>query len=420
MSVRKTVATLLICALAAGSLATLLPTRVDASEGDPEIAGTAAIVIDAETGSILYEDNAGERLAPASLTKIFTAYFAIDATPLQRRMTVVKDDLVGEASAGLNAGDNLSLETLLHGLLLASGNDAAMTVARNVGTSHAPSGLNGVSSFTSYVNGKLTGLGLTDTHLANPHGLDEAEHYSSAHDIAAMTMLALKTEPDFVRILAAPGYSAEGVTFDQRNQLIGNYPGAIGGKTGITDDAGYCLMSIAQRDGRTLISVVLGSTADNWYTDSMALLDHGFGIPTSTAIPSVSLIQDAPSALTSSAAPSAQSMELQAAGTDTISVRPALAGTSTWPVLRWPVGAMLSMLVALVVAIQGRALIELQKRPMARGMRPRRKHARPVVTAGRHANRTPSRTPQPHETQPFTTARGWEVPAQSWSPGIGD
>ena len=410
---RKTVVTLLVCVLAAGSLSTLLSQTTSATEGPPEIAGSSAIVIDAETGAILYDYNAGERLAPASLTKIFTAYFAIDATPLQRRMTVVTDDLVGEASAGLNAGDNLSLESLLHGLLLASGNDAAMAIARNVGHNYAPSGLNGVNSFTSYVNGKLADLGLTDTQLTNPHGLDEAGHYSTAHDIAAMTMLALKTEPDFVRVLSAPGYTDEGVSFVQRNQLIGNYPGAIGGKTGITDNAGYCLMSIAQRDGRTLISVVLGSTADEWYTDSMALLDYGFSVPASPELSSVSLIQEAQLTLRSETVASVQGLALQPAGTDTISVRPATQDPGSWSMLRWPVGAMLGMLVALVVINQTRALIELQRRPLARGMRPKRR------TAPRGGLGVPPAPPL-DETQPFSTARGWEVPVRSWSPGIGD
>lgn len=408
---RKPVVTLLAIAIVAGSFLVHTTPFASATTSDPAIDGKSAIVIDADSGAILYQYNANERLAPASLTKIFTAYFAIDATPLQRRMTVVKDDLVGEASAGLNAGDNLSLETLLHGLMLASGNDAAMTIARNVGQSHAPSGLNGVNSFTDYMNSRLAAMGLTNTRMANPHGLDAPGHYSTAHDVAAMTMLALQSEPDFLRIVSSPGYSGEETSYAQRNQLIGNYPGAIGGKTGITDDAGYCLMSIAHRDGRTLISVVLGSTPDAWYADSMALLDHGFNTPATGAEPVVSLSSPQTPSMFAAAAGSMQGFALQAAGTDTISVRPdVVSSAGTWNFIRWPLGAFLGMIVALVVAIQMRALVELQKRPRAHGMRPRT--ARPRSAA-------PAR-PRLDETQPFTTYRNWEMPARSWSPGVGD
>lgn len=398
--------------------AIFLAPAVSAQETDPvPIIGRSAIVIDATTGSILYEDNATERLAPASLTKIFTSYFAIETTPLQRRMTVEKADLVGEASAGLNAGDNLSFETLLHGLMLVSGNDSAMTIARNVGESQSPSALDGVASFMEYVNSRLRALGIVDTQLVNPHGLDENGHFSTARDIAAITMLALQTEPDFLRVVSSPGYNGEGYQFAQRNQLIGNYPGALGGKTGITDDAGYCLMGIAQRDGRTIISVVLGSTSDAWYSDVMALLDRGFATPTTTAQPVISLAPTAPSVSLASTSSGLEGMTVMAADAEAHRVTTA-SGATSWHVLRWPIGTVLAMIVALVCVIQGRALIELQKRPRARGLHPRRRpqrapqrHVRPVLT---------------NETQPFATLgspRYTSHPIRTrdaWSGSVGD
>ncbi|CAN5537170.1 hypothetical protein BH24CHL1_BH24CHL1_07230 [soil metagenome] len=194
---------LLIVTLIFGSLLTLtFPSAEASSPGEPAIAGERAIVINASTGVILYEKNANERAAPASLTKLFTGVFAIENIPLQRRMAVVKDDLVGEASAGLETGEDLSFETLLHGLMLASGNDAAMAIARNVGASESPSELNGVTSFINDSNERLQSLGLHDTHLVNPHGLDTEGHYSSARDIAAITMLGLQTEPEFLAAIS--------------------------------------------------------------------------------------------------------------------------------------------------------------------------------------------------------------------------
>lgn len=391
---------------------TLWTPDAGATTGDePAHVGANAIVIDAGSGAVLYEHNATDQVASASLTKIFTSYFAIADTPMQRRMVVEKNDLVGEASAGLNAGDDLSFETLLHGLMLASGNDAAMTIARNVGTSRSPAGLNGVQSFMTYANEQIQRMGLHNTHLVNPHGLDADGHYSSARDIATLTLHALRAEPDFLRVVSSPGYSGEGLEFDQRNQLIGNYPGAIGGKTGITDDAGYCLMGIANRDGRTIISVILGSTADAWYTDVMALLDYGFATPVTTGQPTVKMNAD-PVVTTMAAAPAVQGLTLQTAGDDVASVRPATQPTAnSWEFLRWPIGASLAMLVGFVCTVQTRALIALRKRPSARARRrAARRQPAPVQTA----------TPEFHETLEFPAQSTWERPASSWSVSVGD
>ena len=415
---------LLIVTLIFGSLLTLtFPSAVASSPGEPAIVGERAIVINANTGAILYEKNANERAAPASLTKLFTGLFAIENTPLQRRMAVIKDDLVGEASAGLEPGEDLSFETLLHGLMLASGNDAAMAIARNVGASESPSALNGVTSFINAANERLESLGLRDTHLVNPHGLDDEGHYSSARDIAAITMLGLQTEPDFLAALSSPGYINDGHQFTQTNQLLGNYPGAIGGKTGITDDAGYSLMGIAQRDGQTIVSVVMGSTPDAWYTDVMTLFDHGFAtlaIPGhAEGRPIITLASPQPMAAMASQPAVAQTLALHATGPHAASVRSISArGDTPWHIWRWPLGATLGMIVVLVCSVQTRSLIELQKRPRRRGRRPGVARSQPLYA--------PDSRQQPSgETQPFATIGAWDYSRSSaghtiWSGSVGD
>lgn len=414
---------LLIVAVVFGTLLGIAYPHVEASTPpQPAIVGERAIVIDATSGTILHEKNAHERAAPASLTKLFTGFFAIENSPLQRRMTVVKDDLVGEASAGLGAGEDLSFETLLHGLMLASGNDSAMTIARNVGASESPSELNGVTSFMDDANERLAGLGLYDTHLVNPHGLDDEGHYTSARDVAAITMLALQTEPEFLAAISSPGYSAEGYHFLQRNQLIDAYPGAVGGKTGITDAAGFCLMGIAHRNGQTIVSVIMGSTADAWYSDVMTLFDHGFAtlaVPGySEGRPVITLTHPQPLGATVAGPPVERLLALQPAGANAASVRSITSGSDTaWQTWRWPVGATLGMVVVLVGAVQARAFNELQKRPLRRGVRPRPAQPR--------ASRMPQPRPSlPSETQPFATIGSWDYSRPSsghavWS-GAGD
>lgn len=236
---------------------------------EPEIAATSAIVVDASTGEVLFNKDAELRLPPASLTKIFTAVVALESVPLDRQMSVNASDLVGEASMGLVSGETLTLETLLYGLLLPSGNDAAMTIARNLGGGS-------IESFVTDENARISELGLTDTALLNPHGLDADLHYSSARDLAAMTMFALRTQPDFIRISGALEHHADGHDLFQTNDLHVTYPGLVAGKTGVTDEAGYCLMEVAERDGRRVIAVLLGSTSDAWYADAELLLDYGF------------------------------------------------------------------------------------------------------------------------------------------------
>lgn len=248
--------------------------NVSAAAG-PDITGQYAVVVDADTGSILFDKSMNTPVAPASLTKIFTAAYALQAAPLNRSLTVDQFDLVGQSSMGLRAGETVSLKTALYGMLLPSGNDAAMTIAQNLGADPGDTPQQSVDRFVGWVNDMASRLGLTQTHLVNPDGLDQAGHTTTAHDVAAITMYALKN-PEFRKIIGTSEYTGDGHVMYQANRLLGVYSGLIGGKTGITDNAGYCLVEIAQRDGHTIIAVVMKSTAAAWYQDASALLDYGF------------------------------------------------------------------------------------------------------------------------------------------------
>ncbi|MCO5177248.1 MAG: D-alanyl-D-alanine carboxypeptidase [Thermomicrobiales bacterium] len=235
-----------------------------------------AIVIDASSGEVLYQHNADAQVPPASLTKIFTAIAAIEITPLDRQMTATSGDLVGEASMGLVAGESDSFQTLLAGMLLSSGNDAAMTIARNLAAENTPVETASVTPFVDYTNARIAELGATSTHLVNPHGLDTEGHVTTARDLATIARYGLQSLPAFGQALNQTAYTGDGHTLYTTNPLSGTYPGLIGGKTGITQNAGYCLVEIAQRNGQSIIAVLLGSTADAWASDATALLDYGF------------------------------------------------------------------------------------------------------------------------------------------------
>jgi serine-type D-Ala-D-Ala carboxypeptidase (penicillin-binding protein 5/6) len=211
-------------------------------------------VIDADSGAVLYDKDSTTSRAPASLTKIFTAAVAIELTPPDFPMQVTEADVIGEASMGLGGYERLPFETLLHGLLLPSGNDAAMAIARNLGEASGYEPSIAVTAFVEHANNRVRELGLRGTRLMNPHGLDQEGHYSTAYDIAAMTRWALDAEPEFMAAAGSTYFEGNGFTLYQTNDLHYSYPGLLVGKTGVTDDAGFCLMEAAQRDGRRVIA----------------------------------------------------------------------------------------------------------------------------------------------------------------------
>lgn len=338
---------------------TLVATAAPARAAEqPQIVAPYAVVISANTGQVLYNKDMNHPSAPASLTKLFTAALALDSAPLGQTMKVDSADLVGEASMGLQVGDQVSLKTLLYGMLLPSGNDAATTIAQNLGALPGDSPQQAVGRFVGRLNQMAQQLGMTGTHLLNPHGLDQSGHVSTPRDIAAVTMYALKN-PEFRTIISTPVYTGDGFTVYQANRLLGSYPGLIGGKTGITDSAGYCLVEVAERGGQTIIAVVMKSTESAWYSDATALLDYGFAElaarPNDPARPTITLTAAAPSAapkVTAASTASSDSglrVDRVASGTAVVSpARAAASGGFSW---RWPLAALLSMIIVLALIL---------------------------------------------------------------------
>lgn len=236
------------------------------------VSAASAIVIEAETGTVLFEKNPDERRAMASTTKIMTAILTIEAGDLDRRFTVDPYAIMVEGtSMGLREGDIVSRRDLLYGILLPSGNDAANAAAVSVAGS--------VSAFADKMNEKARELGLTNTHFVTPSGLDANEHYTTARDLALLTAYAMKNAL-FREIVSCrskqleygnPPYKR---TLYNSNKMLSRYVGAIGVKTGFTDNARRCLVSAASRDGVTLIAVTL-SASDDW-NDHTRMLNNGF------------------------------------------------------------------------------------------------------------------------------------------------
>lgn len=232
----------------------------------------AAALIDVTSGRILYSKKGDERLRIASLTKIMTAIVAIERGNLKDPVKVTKNSFAKEGSSlFLKLGEEMSLENLLYGLMLRSGNDAASAIAEHVGGSE--------EGFVLMMNEKATALGLSNSHFMNPHGLDHDEHYSSANDLAKLTAYALKN-PTFHEIVKTPVKRAPNPNekwdykWDNKNKMLRFYEGADGVKTGYTKKALRCLVSSATRNGQQIAAVTLNDGND--WNDHSKLLDYGF------------------------------------------------------------------------------------------------------------------------------------------------
>ena len=238
----------------------------------PETTAHAAAVIEEPCGAVLYEDNAHERLAPASLTKLATALIAAERADLSETVDVRVDGAELSAATdstvmGLKPGQRLSMRDLLYGLLLPSGNDAAITIAEHVAVT--------VPAFVDLMNDKVAQLGLGDTRFTNPHGLDEAGLYTSAFDIATVGRELIR-QPDLAAIVRTPTYQPawDGPPIWNSNRLVYSYPGSLGVKIGYTDEAQQTIVAAAERDGRRVIVSVLGSS--DVFGDAVSLLDWAF------------------------------------------------------------------------------------------------------------------------------------------------
>lgn len=241
----------------------------------PQIKGRAAIVVDLSAGQILYQQAQSTRYPEASLTKLMTAMVAADLAPLDTVITVPDAATQVEPNhMGISTGEKLTVRELIDGMLLDSGNDAAEAIAM---------GIVDRATFIGFMNQKAAALHLRATHFTNPSGLDDADHYSSAYDLAVVGATLLADYPDLRAIVGSKQVSiyatAQHKAFNPTNidRLLWTYPGAIGLKPGYTGAAGYCLAAAATRNGRTILVVVLGSTQH--FTDAATLLDFGFRHP---------------------------------------------------------------------------------------------------------------------------------------------
>ena len=229
-----------------------------------QLSATAAILMDADSGEILYEKDAGRRMRIASTTKIMTALVALDRARLTDTITVTAAHMVEGSSMYLKPGETVTVEELLYGLMLCSGNDAALALADCCG---------GLEEFVQAMNDKAAELGMQDTSFANPNGLDDENHYSTARDMAVLAAYAAQN-PTFRRICSTRTATVGSRTMTNHNKLLSQLEGCIGMKTGYTKAAGRTLVSCAQRDGCRLVAVTLCDGND--WADHKSLYEMGF------------------------------------------------------------------------------------------------------------------------------------------------
>jgi D-alanyl-D-alanine carboxypeptidase (penicillin-binding protein 5/6) len=238
----------------------------------PDVTMRAGALVDGE-GRVLWSRRETERRSMASITKIMTAVVALEHAELTSTVTIPRaSGQVGESTAFLRPGEKLPMDQVLEALLVKSGNDAAVAIARSVAGSD--------EAFVTMMNEKATELGLKNTHFANSHGLDAPGHYTTAADLAVLGRYAM-TKPRFREIVKMKsvtiGSGRRKETLQSTDLLIGNYAGAIGIKTGFTDGAGYSVLSAAEREGLTLYAVVLGTSSElERFREARELLDWGF------------------------------------------------------------------------------------------------------------------------------------------------
>ena len=274
----------------------LLPCPALALELD--ISGKSALLMDVATGTILYEKNAHEKLAPASVTKVMTLLLimeAIDSGKIRWEDTVTASDSAaakGGSQVYLKVGETMSVSDMVKSIAVSSANDCACAMAEHIAGSEA--------AFVELMNRRAEELGMTDTHFVNCTGLDDgenaSEHRTCSHDIALMSRELMKYHSDIKKFTTIWMDTIRNGTFglSNTNKLIRFYPGATGLKTGFTSGAGYCLSATAQRDGLELIAVVMGCETSNDRTAACkSMLDYGFAnfalvtpaLEESTAVP---------------------------------------------------------------------------------------------------------------------------------------
>ena len=229
-----------------------------------EVSATAAVLMDADMGQVLYEKNGDRQMLIASTTKIMTALVVLEHAAPDDVITVTPNHMAEGSSMYLRAGETVRVEELLYGLLLCSGNDAALALTECAG---------GLTPFVALMNEKAAALGMAHTSFANPNGLDADGHYSTARDMAVLAAAAVEN-PTFRRICSSRSVTIGQRTMENHNRLLRQVEGCVGLKTGYTQAAGRTLVSCTERDGCRLVAVTLQDGND--WADHAALYDYGF------------------------------------------------------------------------------------------------------------------------------------------------
>ena len=250
----------------------------------PQIAGESAIVMEVSTGTVLYEKNSRQHFYPASITKIMTALLASEKSGLNEDVTFSHDAVFNTEGSGISrdVGEIMTMEECLYGLMLESANECAYAIAEHTGKDY--------DRFIRLMNKRAKKLGCKDTHFNNPHGLPDEDHWTCAYDMALISREALQNDV-FRMIVNTKRYSIpptnkhdEETYLSNHHKMLNNCQGdeqhlyeyCIGGKTGYTSVAGSTLATFAEKDGMTLVCIVMHETAPNHYLDTRALFDYCF------------------------------------------------------------------------------------------------------------------------------------------------
>ncbi|MDD2189711.1 MAG: D-alanyl-D-alanine carboxypeptidase [Eubacteriales bacterium] len=267
---RKTIIVILIIILV-GLSSPSYGIQVDGQQAPPVISAQNAILIEANSGEVLYEKNAEEKAYPASITKIVTALLAIENGD-PKKMAKISGNAAGieGSSIYLEKGELISLQDLIYGLMLRSGNDAAIAISEEIGGS--------TEEFVAMMNKRVKELGAVNTNFMNPNGLHNTEHYTTAKDMAIISKAAMKNA-EFKQVAAAKSWVTDRGDgkynyFYNKNKVVYQYDGGTGIKIGYTKAAGRTLVASSERNGMELICVVMN--APDWFQDTYKLMDYAY------------------------------------------------------------------------------------------------------------------------------------------------
>lgn len=271
------------CAICSISINPVSVQAADYWPEGPEVESPCAIVMEATTGTILYEKNSHEQHYPASITKIMTTLLALENSSMDETVTFSQDSIYKTEGSGIarDVDEQMTMEQCLYAIMLASANECAYAVAEHVGGD--------IDTFVDMMNERAAEIGCTDTHFANPHGLNDPEHYTTCYDMALIAREAYKNEK-FRLITGTARYTipptnkhAEETYLQNHNEMLYPfkttkylYEYCVGGKTGYTTDANSTLVTYAEKDGMTLICVILNASSPSQWTDSTNLYNYCF------------------------------------------------------------------------------------------------------------------------------------------------